>query len=668
MVSPFSGTAVESIVWKEFRDSADRSPSRILPDFSYAGYHHGERAIPDITGPLFNVTDYGAVPDDDVSDEAAIRSAIEAAENAGGGVVYFPAGTYLLWTDKTRIEPLRIRASNIVLRGAGSGLGGTILHFVHHGLVLNSYKVPKLGEEFNQLRYLVQVQVPDAARKAIEHTVIRDAARSSFQLALADTNAFKPGQWVNLSSKGGALSDALLAGQSVPATWERTVRGVAVTELHQIRSIEGGSLALHEPLQTPVSLASQPSVALASMIEEVGIEDVAFRGNWNGRFYHHQTALDDEAWDAVLFQGVANGWIRRCSFLNTNTAVHVKHSAACSFLENRIAGTPGHYCVTVRNGSTWVLQGLSEDSAGQVHGPSVGNLSSGVCVWRWKIKENASFDSHGNMPFATLVDAMEGGTFTRSGGPQSSFPNHLNWLVFWNFNYGGNDAMPVDFWSPALGVAKFVKPWVVGIDGKSVEFVRNHLQENESPGAHVTPESLYEAQLALRLGGLPAWVEESKKEWARVSQTALPIFSSRGHWRTDDKGAIQRDAFRVMGLLEDVQKWFSSFEKTPPVTLSLKGENFELNADWNLLHQLLCNAVSAIGVGANAPAEVEAKIHEHGSLIVIRRMGAVAKSKKANATSEREEALQETRDLARFMGIELQFEDAIGQVSMLVPR
>jgi polygalacturonase len=44
--------------------------------------------------PVFNVADYGAKNDGSASSTAAIRKAIQACAAAGGGTVYFPAGTY----------------------------------------------------------------------------------------------------------------------------------------------------------------------------------------------------------------------------------------------------------------------------------------------------------------------------------------------------------------------------------------------------------------------------------------------------------------------------------------------------------------------------------------------------------------------------------------------
>ena len=658
----------ESPFWKEFRDAPDRAPSSILPDFSYAGYRHGEESIPDVKGPVFNVQDFGALPDDAVSDEDAIRKAIAAAEKSGGGVVYFPAGTYLLWTDRLKTEPLKIGSSKIVLRGAGSSRGGTVLHFIHHGLEKGDYKVPKTGPDFKAVRYLVQAEAPESHQSVRELRVTEDAPRASFRLKVADTAGLQPGQWVSVNCKGGALSAELLAEQTPPQEWKKANAPLSVSEHHQIRAIEGKTLVLHEPLEVPVFLESRPTVAAARMLEEVGIEDLAFRGNWVGAFSHHQTGMDDEAWDAVLFKGVANGWIRRCAFLNTNTAVYLRSSAACSVIQNRIAGTPAHYGVTVRSVCTWVLQGLSEDFAGQVHGPSVGNSSSGVVVWRWKTKENASFDSHGNMPFATLVDRVDGGTFTRSGGPTESFPNHLRWLIFWNFDYQGSDVSPVDFWSTTSKVAKFAKPWMVGLTGKPLSFVDEHLGVNDSPGVAVAPESLYEAQLALRLGRAPEWVETAKAEWAALRKQPLPIFSERGRWSPEDAKALHPEAFPVRQLLEDVQLWFGSLERVKPVALSLSGDALEIRADWGLLHQLVCNAVVALGTSTQRRCEVEVRNASGAVELRIKRNGPLDNSKKGTPADELEEARRETLKLAEFLKVEVKLQEAAGELFLRLPQ
>ena len=52
-------------------------------------------ALPDIPDRKISVMDHGAKADGKAKDTEAIAKALEAAENAGGGTVHFPAGTYL---------------------------------------------------------------------------------------------------------------------------------------------------------------------------------------------------------------------------------------------------------------------------------------------------------------------------------------------------------------------------------------------------------------------------------------------------------------------------------------------------------------------------------------------------------------------------------------------
>jgi len=69
-----------------------------------------------IKGAAFNVLDYGATGDGTTNDTVAILAAITAANAAGGGTVYFPAGTYIFPSNLTVTS-----FTNIVLQGAGQG-------------------------------------------------------------------------------------------------------------------------------------------------------------------------------------------------------------------------------------------------------------------------------------------------------------------------------------------------------------------------------------------------------------------------------------------------------------------------------------------------------------------------------------------------------------------
>ncbi|WP_083420654.1 glycosyl hydrolase family 28-related protein [Mycolicibacterium llatzerense] len=67
---------------------------------------------------LFNVMYYGAAGNGSTDDTTAIQSAITACQTAGGGVVYFPPGTYLV--TPTSNPALTVGAGgNVILAGAG---------------------------------------------------------------------------------------------------------------------------------------------------------------------------------------------------------------------------------------------------------------------------------------------------------------------------------------------------------------------------------------------------------------------------------------------------------------------------------------------------------------------------------------------------------------------
>ena len=121
-----STRADESSLWQQFKAAKSANTEPTLPDFSYAGYNYSESDIPDTSDlPTFNVTEFGATPDDGEYDDTAIQATIDAAEAAGGGVVLFPSGRFMVSPNETVGENIFINASNIVLKGQGSQVGGT---------------------------------------------------------------------------------------------------------------------------------------------------------------------------------------------------------------------------------------------------------------------------------------------------------------------------------------------------------------------------------------------------------------------------------------------------------------------------------------------------------------------------------------------------------------
>ena len=117
-VPPTWRSKLYPVNWKPgFKDIDDR----FLHDFSYAGYHQGEKEIPVIQNNILNVTEapYNADNTGTADVTLILQNALNDVGQSGGGVVYLPPGTYKV-NPGSGETALRIQYDNTVLRGAGT--------------------------------------------------------------------------------------------------------------------------------------------------------------------------------------------------------------------------------------------------------------------------------------------------------------------------------------------------------------------------------------------------------------------------------------------------------------------------------------------------------------------------------------------------------------------
>src|ERR1700679_2019015 len=76
----------------------------MIPALSLAasGQRNPGPSAESVSQAIFDVRKYGAAGDGKTLDTGAVNRAIEAAATAGGGVVVFPAGTYLCFSIRLR--------------------------------------------------------------------------------------------------------------------------------------------------------------------------------------------------------------------------------------------------------------------------------------------------------------------------------------------------------------------------------------------------------------------------------------------------------------------------------------------------------------------------------------------------------------------------------------
>ncbi len=528
--------------YQQFVKAKENGIEPILPDFSYSGYHYFNKPVPDVAHPIFDVTTYGAIPNDDLSDQPAIVSAIAAAEANGSGVVFFPPGEFLVNTDADKNdegynEPIYVYSSNIVLRGSGSRKGGTIIRQV------NYMAPPPDRPGYVPRMFLFQ---PVSFRRSTIARITESAERETFWITVNNASRLSVGQWiwVSMNSKSVEAIHEFLAPSSPPSGWRLLFdEGIIRDEEHSIAEIQGNRIRLNEPLHTHINPAYNGRVQSYPHLEEVGVEDISFHGSFFESFVHHKDFIHNSGWSFLSFNRCVNSWVRRVSLMHVNRGLSFVVSAAVSVYQVTVAGNKGHSFFNSQ-GSYGIWFGLSEDIAGmapystaplidgqrntralpgQHHGAGMSHSSTGNVIYRFDMAPNQPLDIHKTDPcYANLYDCVNNGRLSGSSGGGVP-PHHLRRLVFWNFNHGGEDTH-YDFWQ---GYLRFLHPIIVGFHGNPATFNESALEVLESNGKAVAPESLFDAQLALRLGTVPTWLNDLRTEWETIRNTPLAKSDNR---------------------------------------------------------------------------------------------------------------------------------------------
>lgn len=577
-----STNAAESAFWQQFKQAIIEETEPTLPDFSYAGYDYSESQTPDTSSwAVFYVTAYGAIADDTGFDDTAIQAAIDAAEAAGGGVVFFPPGQYKISPNETVGENIFINGSNILLKGSGSGAGGT--------------EIFKVNKKVDNGSYIFEVE-PTSLSESTKTTVVADAPRESFEIEVASTASLSVGQRIILRTDSIPYALAYFAPQSLQSAWTRieSETGFAMREIHTIAAISGTTVTLREPLHLPMitsynSEAITIQVRTYPVITDVGIEDILFKGNWDSypeNFVHHKDDIHDYAWNAIRFDNVANGWIRNCEFKDWNQCIYFDGCQAFTVENVHLTGKKGHTSIHTRR-SYGVLVKDCRDTAGHHHGCGVGYWNTGTVYLRYDMNGSQRMDSHSGSPYATLFDNVTGGHFDGNGGPHVSYPHHAKYFVAWNVNVSGGPSS-YNFWQASRNGHTFAMPFFIGLQGKNISITGGTFAANESPGSAVEPASLFEAQLALRLS--PDKDEDDLTDaWEKLYFNNLTSTDGRPDQDSDGDGSSDRFEHDAGTLPNDETSFFTwsitGITETPP--------SKEIDLEWSSVNGKIYNILGS---------------------------------------------------------------------------
>ncbi len=512
--------APASATWQAFLD-ADVA-QRPFIDYSWAGAHYGEQGIAPVVSTVFKAVDYGAIAGDALDDTDAIQRAIDAAGAAGGGIVQFEPGTYLLNSGATP-KRLVVSASNVVLRGAEHGQT--------HFKMVNAL-APANPAQLWAAPALVTF-APGKVEPGPARTLAAPARMGDSRLVLSSAAGLQPGDFVRIEMQSTAANASYLEGKPTRRIWSKiNSQGVKVMETHEVAAVDGAVVRLKTPLTTAIDLRLPWSVRKVPVLRNVGFEGIRVEGNFNEPFVHHKNALHDSGFCGVELDQTVHSWVLRNRFENVTQPAVIHGGAANTIMLNTISGNRGHLSFAATF-STYSLIGLNLDATkeGQWHGVGASHQSTGSVFWRDVAPDSRGIDSHANFVRHTLFDAIESRGMWGQGGNYADLPNHLVGLVIWNFHQSGQltpgESTTLDLWdlpdsdTRQYGPYTAVNPLLVGYVGPYSRANMANMGRVESMGRHVAPESLYEALLARRLGGLPAWVVSAKQEWTVLLKAQL---------------------------------------------------------------------------------------------------------------------------------------------------
>lgn len=480
-------------LWQNFVQARQSGETPVLPDFSYAGYHFSERSLPDLSGKkIFKVTDYGALPDDDKYDDQGIQAAIAAAEKeAGGGIVFFPPGKFMISADEDKGKYIRISKSNIVLKGSGASVGGTEIFQDKKRIATRQFQFKPSSEAGSKLA-----------------TIVKAAPRESFWVEVDKASALTIGMNVVIRHRSEAYTRDYFAPLQLDSDWTRLVGpdgGMNIHSIHTIEKIEGNRIRFKNPIHFDLKIIEGQPFVIQNYVSlsECGVEDLLFTSNWKTypeEFVHHKDGIHDGGWNVLAMEYVENSWVRNCTFRDINECVFMRAAYMTTVTNCTFEGKKGHSSVHARTGYGVLVKNCKFNGSHH-HGPGTGYAASNTVITQCEMGSDQNIDSHSGQPIATLFDNVLGGVFSNLGGPLPGLPHHGRHLVMWNFRHRSARDYHYNFWDlEKRRNFTIANPVFVGFQSDTKITFQNEGYD-QLRGVTVEPVSLFEAQLDLRLKG-----------------------------------------------------------------------------------------------------------------------------------------------------------------------
>lgn len=477
-----------------FDDFQKNQNSSAIQDFSYAGYYYGESSFREDIKKLteINVINFGIRPDTESDQTDKIQTLIDETGEAGGGVLYFPAGIYNI-NKTSNSKFISINHSGVVIRGEiVNGENKTVFLSHRHSLIpgKNPWLSPFLftfGEKLQKSNIFWGIQFKKKKNIVTQGTslidpgsdgtilspdyccgIIADALRGESVIQVADSGLLLNKKYIVIamynSSPDGNLVKEMLGVDEIPEEWKTAHRAgdeIApsfqwLVEISHIK--DKNSIVLKQPLRRDLLLKYQPEIFEVPMIIGSGMMDIHIRFKWNGIFRHHgmpvyfsrlKSQIMDYGWNAINVKRVAHGYFSNIIIEDSTNPVYVQDSRNVTVEKLLIKGNDGHQGIKIYGHacdnmfSDICIKNHYADMMGG-EGNSYGNVFRNIS---YENPENnyADFDFHGfsegpfNPPSYNLFENCSGFRGVKGSGTMYNQPASAIENVWWNIEGEGFD-------------------------------------------------------------------------------------------------------------------------------------------------------------------------------------------------------------------------------------
>lgn len=535
----FSKTELYSQNLPEIINNKKVAAQNYLPDFSFAGYQFGEKEIPIIKETIILATDFGVIPNDELDDSKALLKAIKAANNVQGNVVLqLPAGKLIL------SSVLYLERSNFVLRGAGTGEGGTeifcprpMMYFENPAQLkeLREYLVEfdkrqiekenNIDLPFSQYAWsggFIWTQVPGERVKSylgkydIPQEVlakVSEGKRGEHTLQLSEINGLKVGDVVqlelfNTEGENGEIITDLYKNTDVKVGshhWAFPTLPI-VRQQVLITAIDKNKVTIKSPLTISIKPSYNAQLMEWKHLKEVGIEHFKITFPSTPYVAHHV----EQGYNGVFLTRVFNSWVNDVVIENAESGILTEEIANVTIQNIVTQGTNlAHYTVAMAAVHNVLVKDLNVYNKA-VHPLSFNTFSTKNVYQHCEVFVDPVLDQHSGANHQNLFDnikvhlsPLEDSTYPLFAGGGAGYwkPSHGSYSTFWNLNVqllGKLDLKtPVEL--NGMNDGPFAR--VIGVFGNhlySVKYGPKSYQEFINSAINLEP-SLYNYQLKNRI-------------------------------------------------------------------------------------------------------------------------------------------------------------------------